>query len=312
MIKTLIRDVEHAVTIGTPDQRAAMLRRITALFTDHAVGLGESGIEPFDAIILHLARNVEAAARSALAEEIADIANAPRRVVRDLAFDPQITVAGPVLARSVRLDEDDLLRIVRDAGPLHLDAVSRRRTLSERITDILVTRAATAAVRRIAGNETAHLSSTGFGTLVDLAGTDPVLRAVLDLRRSIPEIRRIEAPPLSPASPGGVDLEEKAIVALVVQGRVDDALAAIARIAGVPTEMASQAHRNPDLDPLLFLLRASDLGWGTLKHLIQARSGRRLSPEDMRGTFEAFQALSVATARRSVRFTASKGRTKAA
>lgn len=312
MIETLIRDVEHAVAIGTPVQRAAMLRRITALFTDHALGLGETGVEPFDAIILHLARNVEVPARSALAETMADIANAPRQVVRHLAFDPEIAVAGPVLARSLRLAEDDLIRIVGDAGPLHLDAVSRRRILSERITDILVTRAPTAARRRIAGNETAHFSTAGFRALMDLARSDQVLQAVLDLRRAVPEVGGNGSPSAVPIPHEGVDLEEKAIVALVGEGRVDDALAAVARIAGVPVQAAFQAHRGRSIDPLIFLLRAADLGWGTLKHLIQARPGRRLPPEDMRGAFEAFQALSVATARRSVRFSAAKGNTEAA
>jgi hypothetical protein len=312
MIQTLILDVEHAVSIGTPDQRAAMLRRITALFLDHAVRLGETEVEPFDAILLHLAQNVEVAARAVLAEEISEIANAPRRVVRDLAFDPAIAVAGPVLTRSERLAEDDLVRIAGEAGPLHLDAVARRRTLSQRITEILVTRATAAALRRIAGNESAHLSETGFAAMLAIARKDAVLRAILDLRRAVPESHWVGNATAKPGATVDVDLDEKAVVAFIAQGRVDDALLVIARIAQVPPAVVLQAYRRSDTDPLLFLVRSVDFGWGTLKHLIQSRPGRRLPPEEMRGAFEAFQALSVATARRSVRFNAAQGDTRVA
>lgn len=312
MIQTLILDVENAVAIGTPDQRVAMLRRITALFLDHAVRLGETEVEPFDAILLHLAQNVAVAARAVLAQEISEIANAPRRLVRDLAFDPAIAVAGPVLIRSQRLAEDDLVRIAGEAGPLHLDAVARRRTLSQRITEILVTRAAAAALRRIAGNESAHLSETGFAALLAIARKDAVLRAILDLRRAVPESHRGANPPAKPGATGDVDLDEKAVLAFIAQGRVDDALLVIAHIAHVPPAVALQAYQRSDTDPLLFLVRSVDFGWGTLKHLIQSRPGRRLPPEVMRGAFEAFQSLSVATARRSVRFNAAQANAKVA
>ncbi|SFG27473.1 DUF2336 domain-containing protein [Methylobacterium gossipiicola] len=301
MARTLIKDVEHAVAIGTDQHRRAMLDRITTLFGDHARHLGEAEMKPFEAIMLHLARSVDSASRAILAGAIADIANAPRSVVRDLAYDPDSIVAGPILARSVRLADEDLVRIVRRAGLEHLDAVSRRRILSEQITEILVTRAAIAAVRRIAGNEGARLSEAGFRFLMQRAQHDNVLRALLDLRATLPTGCRVSFPePLSFGN--GIDRDEQAIVALVAESRIDEALAVVARVAGVPSDRAVQAFQRADLDRLLFLTRSADLGWGTLKHLIQARPGRRLQPEEMRGAFEAFQALPVATARRSVGF----------
>lgn len=301
MVSTLINDVEHAVAIGTDQHRRAMLNRITTLFGDHAPHLGETEMKPFEAIMLHLARSVDSASRATLAGAIAGIANAPRSVVRDLAYDPDSIVAGPILARSVRLAEGDLVRIARKAGLDHLDAVSRRRILSEQITEILVTRAAIAAVRRIAGNEGARLSEAGFSFLMQRAQHDHVLRALLDLRTTLPKGCFVSFPePLSYGN--GIDRDEQAIVALIAEGRVDEALVVLARVAGVTSETATQAFQRTDLDRLLFLMRAADLGWGTLKHLIQVRPGRRLQPEEMRGTFEAFQALSVATARRSVGF----------
>jgi uncharacterized protein (DUF2336 family) len=302
MVKPLIKKVEHAVAIGTDRHRQSMLRRITTLFSDHATHLGEIELQPFAAVMLHLARNVDPAGRASFARTIADMGNAPRSVVRDLAFDSEMTIAGPVLARSARLTEDDLIRIARVASLSHLDAVSRRQILSEPITEILLTRAAIAAVRRIAGNESARLSEAGFGLLMNRAQDDQVLRAILGLRRTVPEGCLIAFP--EAAIPGsGIDRDEQAIGTLIVGGQVDEALEVVARVAGVSLESARQAFRSENLDRLLFLVRAADLGWGTLKSLIQVQpTRRRLKPEEMRAQFEAFQALPVATARRSLEF----------
>jgi uncharacterized protein (DUF2336 family) len=49
-------------------------------------------------------------------------------VVRRLARDPEIAVAGPVLERSPRLGDADLLQIARTTTKAHRQAISRRQT----------------------------------------------------------------------------------------------------------------------------------------------------------------------------------------
>jgi hypothetical protein len=61
-------------------------------------------------------------------------------------------------------------------------------------------------------------------------------------------------------------------------------------------------------DPLLFIVRSVRFGWGTLKLLLNARSGMQAASEDLNGAFEAFQQLSIQTAQRVVRFTAARER----
>ena len=120
----------------------------------------------FDEVILRLARNLEFRARLELSEHLADHAMAPRRVVRDLAFDDDGAVAAPVLSRSPRLSEDDLLAVAQEKGQAHLLALSRRVSLSERITDVLIDRGDTRVVRSVADNEGARFSEQGFSALI--------------------------------------------------------------------------------------------------------------------------------------------------
>jgi uncharacterized protein (DUF2336 family) len=103
-------------------------------------------------------------------------------------------------------------------------------------------------------------------------------------------------------------LIEDDVVEWVRMGKIDEALAALAHLAGVPVQMVARAYRSPHYDPLLFTLRAVRFGWGSLKALLTAKTGRPPTPEELRSAFEAFQQLSVPTAQRVVRFTAARER----
>lgn len=348
---SLAQDVEHAVATGEPAVRRAMLRRMTELFVDNAEHLGDGHVSAFDTVILKLAQSVEGAARAALADAIADVANAPRNVVRDLAFDSDPSVAGPILSRSTRVAEGDLVRIAEERGQGHLYALSRRRSLSERVTDVLVARGDSEVVRSVASNEGARFSAGGFDALVDRAEADASLLDVLSLRRDVPPehmahlmatakarvARKLEGEFGSQATSralsrvaqtlagGGLSLheaemavdawlrdrgldqpEESDLVAWLAEGRVTEALVGLARAACMPPEMVLRAYQGAHYDPLLFLTRSTRFGWGTFKAFLASKPDHHASPEEMRGAFEAFQALSVSTAQRVVRFTAAR------
>lgn len=309
-----------------------MLRQVTGLFAETAKALGDDQVNVFDVVILKLAQTVPRDERRVLSERIADIPNAPRAVIRDLAYDPDVAVAEPVLVRSSRLAEADIVEISQIRGQDHLHCVSRRRTLSERVTDVLLVRGGDRVVGSVAANRGASFSQAGLDSLAVKARSDASLQTILDRRGDGPpgprsridaltDIRRsptLSGPqpviavsgtaPRSASSPeaAGIDDEEKQVVAWIGEGRTSDALASLARIAQVPPDTVIAAHRDPDYEAMLFIVRAIRFGWGTLKVLIQAKPGKDASPEDLRGAFEAFQALSVTTAQRVVRFTVAR------
>jgi uncharacterized protein (DUF2336 family) len=190
----LITDLETSISDGSPEQRAAMLRRVTGLFLHHSGALSGDQVELFDDVIERLARKMESMLLRELAETIADAPDAPLNVTRLLGRS-EISVARTILIRSTRLDEDDLVDIVSTQGREHLLAVAARENIGERVTDVLVERGDQDVARRVAANATARLSELGFSTLLQRAQKDEVLQENLGARGNLegPRMRALRA-----------------------------------------------------------------------------------------------------------------------
>jgi len=81
-----------------------------------------------------------------------------------LAFDDSIEVAGPVLRESGRLDAKTLVANARTKSQPHLLAISKRKSLEDAVTDVLVTRGNREVVNSVANNNGARFSGFGFCT----------------------------------------------------------------------------------------------------------------------------------------------------
>ena len=88
-----------------------MLRRITTLFLHGSDSFNDDHVRLFDDVFGCLINEIESRARRNCRNRLAPVANAPLAVVRRLAKDEDIMVAGPVLAQSPRLDDTDLVEI---------------------------------------------------------------------------------------------------------------------------------------------------------------------------------------------------------
>lgn len=344
---SVVADVEGAISGGDHAKRIGMLRQVTTLFTRQASRLTEEQIDAFDAVILRLSRDIETLARAELSATLADVPNAPWQVVRDLAFDPSATVAGPVLERSERLDDGDLVQVASTGGQTHLRAIARRRVLAEAVTDVIVSRGDDDVVRDVAGNKGARFSQGGFDVLTTRARSDAALNQVLTSRTDVPaahmaqlvalarerargtlaaEFGEVSAAQATLAATAGMSkpsvdltpaevavarraakgLDETDVQGWLDCGEVTSALVALSRIAGVPSAMAMNAFEAPTTDPMLFLVRSVRFGWKTLKLFLNCRPERSPTTEELQSAFQAFQDLSVETARRVIRFTAAR------
>ena len=96
--QSLITELEDAISCGSVDRRVDTLRRVCDLFETGASMYSDEQVELFDDVIGRLATSIEAKARVELSNRLAPIANAPANVVKSLAGDDLIEVAGPVLA----------------------------------------------------------------------------------------------------------------------------------------------------------------------------------------------------------------------
>jgi uncharacterized protein (DUF2336 family) len=182
---SLLPELEDVVQHGSAEKRAETLRRITTLFLDGATAFSDEHVGLFDDVIGYLIEEIEAKALAELARRLAPVPNAPEGVVRTLAENDDIAVAGPVL-KQARLDDPELMQIAESKSQAHLLALSERTSVSEALAEILVTRGDREVARSIATNRKAHLSENAFSTLVKRAEQDGVLAEKVGLRTDIP------------------------------------------------------------------------------------------------------------------------------
>ncbi|MGO9046359.1 MAG: DUF2336 domain-containing protein [Xanthobacteraceae bacterium] len=182
----LIDELEAALSSGTDSRRIEMLTHMTDLFIGGAERYSEEQVGVFDDVMVRLVSTIEAKARAMLAQRLAPIANAPSAVIHILAFDDDIAVAQPVLQHSQRLQDSALLASANTKSQQHLLAISKRRSLSEAVTDILVKRGDREVMHSVAKNAGARFSDAGFHTLVDRSAGDDDLATFVGKRRDIP------------------------------------------------------------------------------------------------------------------------------
>jgi Uncharacterised protein conserved in bacteria (DUF2336) len=166
----------------TPGRRDALLRELTDIFLDAQRNPIER--ELFDDVVDQVLDFVDAPARQHFAARLATRADAPPRVVVRLAGDT-ITIAGPLLARSPVLTDDDLITLAREKSQDHLAAIARRASLPESVTDVLIARGRTDVLEAVAANPAARFSASGAETLVDRAQDHETLWRRLARRRDV-------------------------------------------------------------------------------------------------------------------------------
>ena len=183
---SLIPELEEVLQHGSPERCADTLRRITTLFIGNASQFNEDHVGLFDDILCELVTEIETKARAELSRRLAPIVNAPPALVRHLAHDNDISVAGPVLKQSERLEENDLVDIAETKSQAHLHAISGRKGIGEAVTEVLVRRGDQTVARSVADNASARFSNDAFSALVNRAEKDGVLAEKVGRRPDIP------------------------------------------------------------------------------------------------------------------------------
>jgi uncharacterized protein (DUF2336 family) len=184
--KVLINELEDAISHKDISHRAETLRRISDLFVLGATNFSGDQIELFDDVMGRLLDEVEVSARAAFGYRLASIPNAPPKTMRVLALDNAIEVAGPVLMHSDQIDDMTLLEGAKTKSQDHLLAISRRRYLTESVTDVLVDRGNPQVALSTVKNPGATFSEFGYSTLVRRSQEDGKLALSVWTRAGIP------------------------------------------------------------------------------------------------------------------------------
>ena len=182
----LIHELDSSISHSTDQRRSAMLRHLTDLFLVGSDQYSEEEVDLIDDVFVRLVGTIEQSARALLAIRIGPVAIAPPKILRVLACDDAIEVASPVLTQAVRLDVETLVECARTKTQEHLLAISRRKTLPEALTDVLVERGDQQVVLSTAKNAGARFSGKGFDTLVKRSHGDDALTSCVGMRADLP------------------------------------------------------------------------------------------------------------------------------
>jgi uncharacterized protein (DUF2336 family) len=182
--RSILKELNDAAASGSAESRLRALWHTTDLLINGTYT--EDQIWIFGEVIESLANEIEQAARVQLAKRLARIDNAPINVVKKLASDDSIDVAGPILRYSERIDVKSLVANVRTKSQSHLLAISMRNSIGIPVTDELVKRGDREVVSSVATNKGAQLSTFGFLHLIKRSEKDSILAEKLGRRRDIP------------------------------------------------------------------------------------------------------------------------------
>jgi uncharacterized protein (DUF2336 family) len=135
-------------------------------------------------IISALIRDVESQVRAALSDQLADQADAPRDLIVTLANDI-IDVARPIVARSVVLEDQDLVDLIFKQAEAHHLAITERESLSTKVTDSLARTENAEVIASALSNDGAEFTERTLEDLVNMAKSDAMLQAPLINRQDL-------------------------------------------------------------------------------------------------------------------------------
>ena len=168
------------------ERRRELLRRITDVFVSQDDPVQSAELKLYDEVMGQLACDLEENVRAELATRLAPVSAPPTRLITNLAHDPSIAVAGPVLTHSPALSDEVLIDVARTRGQEHLRAISVRPTVSEAVTDTIVERGDDQTLGVLLRNDGARLSREGHETAVRRASVNPDLHEAVVGRKSLP------------------------------------------------------------------------------------------------------------------------------
>ena len=255
-------DIARLLSDPTPEARAATAGKVAQAFDPSGLSDRERALA--EDIFRLMLKDAEVRVRQALSENLKENGAVPHDVAVALANDVD-RVALPMIVFSDVLSDADLVAIVNSQNPTKQEAIAGRKTVSETVSDALVSSGNEAAVTRLVGNEGAEISESALQKVVDAFGdregvqTAMVNRAALpvtvaerlvtlvsdNLREQLAERHQL---PIDMATDIILKSRERATISLSTESAVDDVIA-----------LVKQLHDHGRLTPSI-LLRALCMG----------------------------------------------------
>ncbi len=176
-------DILSLVRGATIDERAAAAHKLCRRI-DETV-LTDEDRQVAHEILRVMAGDAAELVRRALAVTLKASSAVPRDVALKLARDVE-SVATPMLAESPVFTDEDLIEIIRFAGPVRQIAIATRISLPESVTAALVEHGAEAAVRTACANDNAHFTEPSLQKAISRFANSQQLLAAVAYRQALP------------------------------------------------------------------------------------------------------------------------------
>ena len=168
----------------TSEGRRELLRKVTEAF-DPKSGLAEKEVAEFDKLLATIASDYTTQIRGQIAKLVASSLSPFSHTAHRFALD-DIEVARPILEHYEGLSEDTLLKVVDQKSQDHMMAVTRRRRISEAVSQALVERGDDAVVTSLLTNSKAEIGPAAYDLVAKRAEASPMLQAPLVRRAGVP------------------------------------------------------------------------------------------------------------------------------
>jgi uncharacterized protein (DUF2336 family) len=183
---SFINDIEGTIARSSAARRAEMARRLADLYLVNVDQYSDDEVSLIDEVFVRLVVTIEESARALLAIRLGPNSKAPPNILKALACDDAIDVASPVLIYADRLDDTTLIECAKTKSQEHMLSISRRKTIPEALTDILVERGDPQILLSTVQNAGAKFSNSGFATLIDRSHGDDLLATNVGRRPDLP------------------------------------------------------------------------------------------------------------------------------
>jgi uncharacterized protein (DUF2336 family) len=176
-------DIQSLVRGATIDERAAAAHKLCRR-------IDETDLSDEDRVIAHeilrvMAGDAAELVRRALAVTLKASSTVPHDVALKLARDVE-SVATPMLSFSPVFTDEDLIEIIRYAGPVRQIAIATRVSLTETVTNALVEHGAESAVRTACANDNATFTEGSLQRAISRFANSQQLLAAVAYRQALP------------------------------------------------------------------------------------------------------------------------------
>lgn len=176
------KDVARLLQDPSAENRAATAGKV-ANQLDRTLTDAERKIA-YDIISL-MTRDAALMVREALADNLRHVADVPHDVAMRLAQDVE-SVSLPMLESSNAFSDEDLIEILRSGSENKQAAIAQRDTVSEKISEVIVTTGGEKVVAKLMSNEGARVSEKVLGTALDRFKQSEIVQAPIVNRGKLP------------------------------------------------------------------------------------------------------------------------------